>query len=198
MSQLIEGIVSELGKGALDSLGGSLGIEKSQAQSAASLAVPVLMKALAKNTSDSSGAEALSNALDKGHDGSILSNLAGALGSQETTSMGSAILGHVLGNKTSAVTSMISSATGLDSGKALTLVSQLAPVVMGALGKKKKEDGLDASSLASLLTNESSEADSKAPNEMGMIGKLLDSDGDGNVTDDLMNMGGSLLKSFLK
>lgn len=198
MSQLINDIVSGLGKDAVASLGKSIGADQDKTQSAVALAVPLLVQALAKNTSNKDGAASLSNALDKGHDGSILANLSSVLGSQQTSSMGQAILGHVLGSKMSPVTNMISKVTGLEASAAGTLISQLAPVVMGVLGKKKKEENLDGSSVASLLSGASKEAEQKAPGEMGMISKLLDSDGDGDITDDLMNLGGSLLKGFLK
>ena len=36
----------------------------------------------------------------------------------------------------------------------------------------------------------------KAP-DLGMLGSLLDADGDGDIKDDVAKMGGSLLKSFL-
>lgn len=197
MSQLINDIVSQFGKEALASLGNSIGADQNKTQSAVALAVPLLVKALAKNSSDQDGATSLSNALEKGHDGSILGNLSSVLGSQQTGNIGQAILGHVLGSKMSPVTNMISKVTGLDANAAGTLIAQLAPVVMGFLGKKKKEEHLDESSMASLLDGASKEAEKEAPSEMGMITKLLDSDGDGDITDDLVNLGGSLLKGFL-
>lgn len=198
MSNLMEGLFSQLGKTAINSLSSSLGADDSQVQTATGMAVPLLMKALSNNAQDSAGAEALSNALDKDHQGSLLDNLGDVLGKEQLASAGSGILKHVLGDKIAPAAAMIAKTSGLSQGNAVSLITQLAPVVMGFLGKQKQEQNLNASSLASLLSNVSKEASDKAPQEMGIVGKLLDRDGDGDITDDLMNMGGSLLKNFLK
>jgi hypothetical protein len=67
---------------------------------------------------------------------------------------------------------------------------------MGALGKTKRDRGLDAGGLAQLLMGEREEAGKKAPQAAGLLGSLLDSDGDGEVADDLAKIGGSLLGSL--
>lgn len=72
-----------------------------------------------------------------------------------------------------------------------------APVVMGALSKKKKKDGLDASSLANMLRSGEEEVEKKEPEAMGFLNKLLDTDGDGNISDDAVEIGAKPLKSFL-
>lgn len=198
MSQLLETIVSEVSGSALESLSGSLGTESSKTEGAVATALPLLIKAMANNSSESSGAEALSSALDRDHDGSALEDIAGLVSSDSSVDTGSAILKHVLGSKTDQVANGIAKSAGLDKGTSIALIAKLAPVVMGYLGKKKREDNLDSSGLASLLNSESRAAEEKAPSQMGLLGKLLDSNNDGDVTDELVDMGGSLLKSFLK
>jgi len=79
-------------------------------------------------------------------------------------------------------------------GKLLTM---LAPLVMGALGKKQRQGGLNPSDLGGLLRQEQRTAVKQAP-DLGMLGSLLDADGDGDIKDDVAKIGGSLLKSFLK
>lgn len=50
---------------------------------------------------------------------------------------GSGILKHILGGKQSGAIDMISQKSGLDSSSAGSLLSMLAPLVVGALGKGK-------------------------------------------------------------
>jgi len=72
-------------------------------------------------------------------------------------------------------------------------LSMLAPVVLGAIGKAQRQKNLDAQGVASLLTQEREQASSTLPG----IAQLLDMDGDGDVTEEMINLGGSLLSSFL-
>jgi len=50
------------------------GMSPEQTKKAVAMAMPLLMGAMAKNSSTEQGAESLNNALDK-HDGSVLDNL---------------------------------------------------------------------------------------------------------------------------
>jgi hypothetical protein len=58
-------------------------------------------------------------------------------------------------------------------------------MVMGAIGKTQQQQGLDATSLSAFLGNEHQEAQASAPDMMGMLGNLLDSNKDGSVVDDV-------------
>jgi hypothetical protein len=69
---------------------------------------------LNRNTSNAGGAEALVGALQRDHDGSILKNLPRALTAPETMDDGTAILGHVLGDRRSNVMNSVSRATKID------------------------------------------------------------------------------------
>ena len=68
----------------------------------------------------------------------------------------------------------------------------LAPMVMGALGRQKRQQGLDAGSLAGVLGAERQQMEQSNP-AMGMLGSLLDRDDDGSVVDDIAKMGKGLL-----
>jgi len=88
--------------------------------------------------------------------------------------------------------------SGLDSCKSGNLMTMLAPMIMGALGKTKKQQCLDVGGIASLLTNTMSQRQAKQDPAMGLVGKLLDSDGDGSIVDDVASIGMKLLGGFLK
>src|SRR4030043_401078 len=59
----------------------------------------MILGALNRNTSSASGAEALVGALQRDHDGSILNDVSQALTAPETMDDGTAILGHVMGDR---------------------------------------------------------------------------------------------------
>jgi hypothetical protein len=155
-------------------------------------ALPLLMGAMANNSNDSKGASSLDRALEKDHDGGILDDLAGFLGNADT-SMGDGIVKHVLGGRRGAVEKTLSKRSGLDAQSVGQIVSMLAPVVMAQLGKQTRQDGLDANGLASLLSGERKRVERKAPGAMGMLAGLLDDDGDGDITDEVMGIGANLL-----
>lgn len=154
-------------------------------------ALPVLLGALNRNAGSSGGADSLLNALGK-HDGSVLDDIGGFLG-QGTTSDGDGILRHALGGRRANVEAGIGKMSGLDSGSVGQILNMLAPLVMGALGKQQRRQGLDTSGLAGLLGQENQAVGQRAPEAMGLVGSLLDTDGDGQVADDVMEIGGKLL-----
>ena len=107
---------------------------------------------------------------------------------------GNGILGHLLGNKRGTVEKGLSQATGLDTGATDKLMAMLAPAVMGELGKQQREGGLDANALAGMLTKERDAIQQKEPKMMGLAGKLLDADGDGDLDlSDFVKQGSGVL-----
>lgn len=198
MSDSILDLVTQaLGGGAAGQIGQQLGLDEAAATKAIGGAVPVLMGALARNSASSEGAGALAGALDRDHDGSILDDLGGFLGGGGAQSAGESILGHVLGGRQPQVQQGLGAATGLDVGKAGALLSMLAPVVMGALGKAKRQQGLDSGGIGAMLGQEQQRMERREPGIGGMLGSLLDRDGDGSVVDDITKIGGSLLGGLL-
>ncbi len=190
---LLDQLTQSLGPNALQQISQQLGTDSGATSSAISAALPVLLGALASNASTASGANALNTALDQ-HDGSALDNVMGAL-SQGQGGIGARILSHVLGNKQPAVATGIGSATGLDASKVASLLAMLAPLVMGALGKAKSANGLDAGGLASMLGQErdhiTANASSGSGGLTGLLG-MLDQNHDGSVADDVLGMAGKL------
>lgn len=198
-TNLIELLQGQLSDGLLDQLSQQLGgANKQQTQDAASGIFSMLTSALSKNTQSTEGASALLGALDKDHDGSIMDDLAGFLGGQKQTqnqSMlnGAGILKHVLGGKQGNAIDMISKMSGLGQGQTGNLMMMLAPMVLGMLGKQKRQSNLDGGGLADLLSR-SVQSSANQRQEMGLIGKFLDKDGDGSVMDDLTGMLGNLFR----
>lgn len=193
ISNLLQGA---MGQQMVDGVVNRLGIENDQAKLAISAAVPLLITALNKNA-NSGDANNIANALDKDHDGSILYNLSGFL-TGGNLSEGMGILSHVLGNRQGQVENAIGKTSGLNASQISQILAIVAPIVMGYLGKEKKEQGLDASGLSSLLGGLVGGAAKTNQREMSTIEKLLDQNGDGNAMDDVMNIGSKLLGGLFR
>ncbi len=177
----------------MNQIGRQLGTGPQQTQQAVAAALPLLLGALGRNSAEPQGATALSNAVDRDHDGSILDDLAGFLG-QGGTGAGDGILQHVLGNRRPGVERGLQQASGLGGESISKLLSLLAPVVMGALGKAQRSQGLAAGDLSTTLRQEAKSSSAASP--FGGLLSLLDSDQDGDVTDDIARIGSQLLGGF--
>lgn len=189
MDSILQLIVSQLGGGGVSKISDQLGIDDNQAQKAIGLALPMLIGALNRNASSPDGAQALTQALQRDHDGSILDALTERVAQKDTVSDGLAILGHVFGEKQSSVESNVSKGSGLDPKTVSTLLAMLAPIVMGALGKIQQNKSLDAQGVSQVLQQE---RDTVEKTTSGLA-QLLDMDGDGDVTEEVISLGANLL-----
>ena len=88
----------------------------------------------------------------------------------------------------------LAQATGMDQSAAGGLLETLAPLVMGAVGQTQQQNGLDASGLSAMLNGQQQEAQSNAPDVMGMLGSMLDQNKDGNAIDDLQRLAANFFK----
>ena len=186
---LLEMLTQQLDDRAVGQISGQLGVDQGSAQKAIAAALPMMMSALAKNSSSGGGASALSAALDRDHDGSILDDVAGFLGGGGNQGAGAGILKHMLGSRQNSAAGAVGQASGLDSGSAAKLMAMLAPLVMGALGRQQRTSRLDSTGLASALGQERQ----KISAQSSIFESLLDQDGDGSVADDLAGIGAKVL-----
>lgn len=188
----IQALLGLLGGADLGKIASQLNVNDTEAKKGLIEALPTILEALGKNTSTAEGAEALDRALEK-HDGAILSNMPGYLNNPDLKD-GMGILGHLFGGNTQNVASAVSKASGINLDGSTKLLQILAPLVMGTLGQVKKETNLSASGLNGIITMAT--AALKAQNGdtnglMSALGGILDSNKDGNVADDLLNLAGS-------
>jgi hypothetical protein len=189
MDSILQLIISQLGGDTVSKISDKLGIDETQAQRAIGLALPVIIGALNRNASSAEGAQSLTNALQRDHDGSILENLSQKIGQASTIDDGMAILGHIFGEKQGGVESTVSKGAGLDPEKAAQLFAMLAPIVMGALGQIQQKKSLDAQGVSQVLQQERETVEQTTSG----LTQLLDVDGDGDVTEEVINLGANLL-----
>lgn len=160
----------------------------------------LLLSAMSNSASNQQTGGGLFGAIEKDHDGGILGNLLGTLTGQNkpnnnSTMNGEGIINHLLGNKQLEAAQAIGQLSGLNIFKSGVLMQLLAPIVMGVVGQKQKSNGLDLGGLASILLggNNNQQQSGQSP-AGGLFGKLLDMDGDGNMMDDLLNIGMKILR----
>ncbi|MUU77226.1 DUF937 domain-containing protein [Winogradskyella endarachnes] len=195
MAGILDLLNSDLGKTIISGVSGSTGTDTGKTSSVLTMALPVLMKAMERNASTPEGAAGLMGALSGKHNGSILDNLGGLFGGgvdEEVTNDGSKILNHVLGSKQQGVEQVIGQKAGLDAGSVGNILKVAAPILMGVLGKQASQNNVtDQNGITGLLGGLL--GGNETANEQSFLEKILDSDGDGSVIDDVAGMvlGGS-------
>lgn len=188
MNGILDLLASNLGGSQMDQLARTIGADPRKTQAAVGAALPALLTALNRNTNSADGAQRLNRALEQDHDGSLLDNLGGLLGGGLGGKQvdGGGILGHVLGGQRRQVEEGVAQASGLDMGQVAKLLPLLAPIVMAALGRQKRQAGLDGAGLSGVLGQEAARARQAAPKgALGALSGFLDRDGDGSIQDDL-------------
>jgi OmpA-OmpF porin, OOP family len=158
----------------LGAISGLLGESPAATTAGIGAALPTLLGSVIQSGSTSNGASTLLNLIkDGGHDGSIMDNLGGMLSggsaSNGLLSAGSGILKTLLGDKVGAIAGLIGQVSGLKGGAVSSLLSIVAPVLMGGIGKQVMSQGLGASGLMNLLSSQSDFVKAALPAGMGSL-----------------------------
>ncbi len=188
LSELLNG--SE-GKAIISSIAGQLGLDEKQAANAVNSAAPAILSGLNKNAQTTEGALSLNKALDK-HDGSLLDNLTEIFSgnSQDLLKDGGKIIGHVFGGNQEVVQNAVAKKSGIDTSQVGSLMSMLAPVIMGYLGKEKKATNAKSDDLGRIIGGllGGGGKNSAGGGIMDIVTGFIDKDKDGNIVDDIMDM----------
>lgn len=200
MNDLFEMIISQLGNDTVDRMSARVNEDPSNTQRAIQNAIPILVNALARNSSSSEGANSLLDALDRDHDGSILNDLGGFL-SNPAVANGAGILKHVLGGNRSKVENYLSKSSGISLGSAGNILEMLAPILMGFLGRQNRSTssgGGIIDILQSVLKKGQAPDQQQEARQESIFNKLLDKDDDGSIADDILDIGSSIFGKFLR
>ena len=166
-------------------LAGTLGINKQTANQIIPDVLPLILGGLKRQMETRGGADRANHILNKYGDASALDNLSG-LFADKVRQDADPRLGGLLGDAGVNAAGTMANKLNLDQGTLMKAIVMLAPVVLGALSKKRDQGGLGSSGIAS----------------------LIDRDGDGSVLDDVagflmqgggqsMSRGGGLLGGLL-
>lgn len=209
MSTMTNDLLSQLQGAPLQQISQQLGIDPGTASQAVGAALPLLMGALGKNASQPEGAAALFGALQNDHaGGGGLGDLLGAVlgGAQSRQTDGAGMLGHIFGGQQAHAEQQLGNATGIGGDRAGMLMKILAPIVMAYLAKRmfggQQTGGATAGLggnptadvLGAILGQEHQQVRQQGGLGGGLLGAVLDQDGDGQLgLGDLLKIGGGLL-----
>ena len=192
---LVDELMAQLQGAPLQQMAQQLGTSPAQAQDAVGAALPLLLGALGRNAAQPQGAMDLFGALQRDHGGGadlggLLGSLLGGGGGPQD---GAAILGHIFGGNQQRAEAGLGQATGLGAN-AGQLLQMLAPIVMSFLAQRMQSGGMDADGLGQVLGQERARVQQQGGLGGGLLGSLLDQDGDGQVgLGDLLKIGGGLM-----
>ena len=180
---IVDLVKDQLTSQVLGSLGSLAGTNEAQTKAASAAAVPALLSGIAKLAGTTQGAGQLASALG-GLDLGMLGNLAGVLGGSNASKMsdkGGSLLGTLFGNSaTSMIVETLASFLGIKGGIARSMLSYLAPVVLGTVAKQLTSSGkaIDASGIQSLFADQGRNIQSAMPaglslGDFGSIAKAV-------------------------
>lgn len=154
----------------------ALGLNRSDAQSGVSAAVPALLAAFTGLADKPGGAQSLVNTIKQ--QSGVADNFASMIGGSNQASFidrGSSLLTSLLGSHdASALSGAVGRFAGLGQPKATSLLGMMAPLVMGLIGKQIGTRGIDVGSLTSLLASQRDQIAQALP---GGMGQMLESAG---------------------
>jgi hypothetical protein len=191
---VLEMLEERLSGDVVDQISDRIGADPTTTSKAIDTAVPLLLTAMADNLNDRDHARSLATAVSEDHDGRILDDVPGYV-RRTRSGVGAGILRHVLGRRRLAVESGLSQVTGLAVHKVGHLLTMLAPLVMGALGRAKRELALNQRGLATVLTVEQEQFKQSAPGVMGRLRRILGRTKDESTMRDVRGMMGKTFGS---
>lgn len=169
----------------IKNLNSSIDADSNSVRQAAKLSIPAMIKGLQENAQTDHGEKDLEKALDRHKDDEVddMSNFLSGVDKSE----GERVLSHMFGERRGRVETNIAKETGLDVSQVTQIMQQLAPLVLGFLGKKNKEKNGGVSELLNGIL----EGDHGL---MGLASKLLGKDSDGTIPTEIGDILGGLFK----
>jgi len=216
-ANLMDMILAAAGGQAPQQVGQQFGLNQNQSQSAIAALLPAISSALKHNTSSPQGLAGLLQALQTGSHEQYLDNPE-QLAAPAAVNEGNAILGHLFGSKdvSRAVAGRASENSGVSSDILKKMLPMVAMMAMGSLGKQTKGGAVSGAMkgmlgqmamqklmggsakagglgglLGSMMGGQRRAAVQQQQTHqegLGVIGKMLDADGDGNTMDDILEM----------
>lgn len=196
MNNILNSVLENLGDQGIEKIANSVGVDKDTAGSLIKTMGPVVLAKMGRNTESSDQLASLNQAIEKDHNGDIF-NRVDDLVNPDVDTKGDKIMNHIFGGSESVITKAIAEKTGVSDDSASGLMGMIGPLVLGQIGKMKSDssNSFDMSMLGDLLSKERQEAEKDESNMLMSLAKnFLDKDGDGSITDDVID----IAKGFLK
>jgi hypothetical protein len=180
MAGFLDELVGSLGPEVAQNLTSTLGLNAKTASQVLPMVAPLILGGLKRQMETQGGAPRVDHILNKYGSDSVLDDVAGLFQQKASVAKPDPGLGGLLGTAGIQAASLLSKNLKIDAGTAMKIIPMIAPLVLGALTKKRDSGGLGTSGIAS----------------------LLDANGDGSILDDVAGLlvkgqGGNLLGGLL-
>ena len=172
MSDFIGDFMKQFGPDVSRQLGANLGLDQKAAAQLIPQVIPMIMGGLKRQMETRGGAQRLDHILNKYGSEDVLGDIGGLMAAKAREASPDPQLGGLLGPSGVQASQMIGQKFGLSADKAMSLIPMLAPLVLGALSKKKNQAGGTG---------------------LNGLASLIDRDGDGNILDDIAGFLGPAL-----
>jgi hypothetical protein len=212
---MMDMIMQAAGGNTAQQAGSQFGLSPEMSQKAIGALLPAISSAMKQNTASPQGLAGLLGALQNGGHEQYLENPQAL--SQNAQTEGNAILGHLFGTKevSRAVAGRAAEQTGIDTGILKKMLPMVAMMAMGGMSKQTNNNqgiqgmlaqaamqqlmgggGAAKSGLGGMLggllgggaRKQQRQQQQTHQQGLGMLGKMLDADGDGNTMDDILGM----------
>ncbi|HEV7388195.1 MAG TPA: DUF937 domain-containing protein [Gemmatimonadaceae bacterium] len=183
MSGIFDIVQQQLRSGAVQQIAERAGIDPAVAQQAVAAAVPIILGGMAQHATDPANAEVIHAEADK------YSTNAGAIGNLPNVladdGQSGGLLGKILGRSHEVVQDGVANAAGIDKAQAAKVIGVLAPLVLGAIALKKRQDGLAPQEVSGSLQQAHQASKTQAQQQSPRLGGIV-----GSVMGDIMNREG--------
>jgi OmpA-OmpF porin, OOP family len=136
--------------------------------------LPTILAGLVNKSSDSNSFNGIFNMLSDSKNLGFLDNIGGLIGGGnlaqgDPKDIAGGLMSNLFGNKVGGILDLVSNFAGVKKSTSSSLLGLAGPLIMGFLGKKIKNEGLNASGLASFLGGQKSNIMSALPSGMGNL-----------------------------
>ncbi len=171
---LLDLVKDQLSDAVIGKAAGLIGESSGATSSALSTILPTILGSVVQKGATQSGASGIMDMINSGgHDGSMFDNLSGLLGggSQSNTMLksGAALVASLMGAKQGGIVDTLMSLTGMKKSSTNSLMSMVAPMVMGMIGRQIKKNGLNVGGLMDLLKGQKSHLKGALPSSLGSM-----------------------------
>lgn len=163
MSGLLDELMGSLGPEVSKQLSSSLGIDKGTASQILPQVAPLILGGMKRQMQERGGAERVNHILNKYGNDSVLDDIGGLFNQKAQDENPDPQLGGLLGNSGVQAANLLTRQFNLSGSTAMKVIPMLAPIVLGALTRKRDREGVGTNGIAA----------------------LIDQDGDGSVLDDV-------------
>jgi len=163
MANFIDEFMKTYGSEVTQQMAANTGLDQGTVQQLIPKLAPLIISGLKKQKDERGGDARVDHILNKYGDPSVLDNIKDLISTKTQDSEADANLGGLLGASGGVQAAQaLGKSLNIDASKIIRMIPALAPIILGALSKKKNTSG-----------------------GIGGIGSLLDADGDGSIIDDV-------------